>query len=663
MRFGDRSPIVAIRFIGVVLLGLGAACAAIGPAESYTIYWFQEGGRFHYEGFGVGSLMFANIVVQIAGYYTIAALCLPLGYGHVRLRWWTRPIMMTLLIDWLVIGLPLSLVALSMLVTSKGVTLVSLPFVIVGFLLLYPVLPIVLLRFYRSPAAEQAFQAADASSKWLVKTPPILLVVSSLIVFIALALHLPLLFRGVFPLFGRIVAGLPGVLIVDFMVIASLVLLFGLVRRRRWAWWMAVAYLGLLTASITLTFLIVPPLDIVAQMRLPPLEAEAISGIPMRGYHLALFFGLIPAATLVVVVASRRHYEGDLGSPRLEGYILTGRDPGSSSVVGLLLAAAIGLGFASPAPARGQDTVPPPASQNPSPMVEHTREHGRISESELPGEVRSLDLGLRRPVRLFVPEGTDLERAKLLVHFHGAAFIPEYAVSEVDAPYVAATVHIAPGSSVYERAFEDPAAFDSLLAAVSRELSGLAGAPVTFEDVTLSAFSAGYGAIRALLRQPGHFERADAVLLLDGLHTGYEPPRVVLDQGGRLEAAKLEPFVRFARAAVAGEKRFLITHSEIFPGTFASTTETADYLLEQLGLQREAVLRWGPLGMQQLSQVLCRGFAVQGFAGNSAPDHIDHFHGMYSFLEVLDGLGFTESFNGASGPHCKRGTIRGFSKG
>ncbi len=321
---------------------------------------------------------------------------------------------------------------------------------------------------------------------------------------------------------------------------------------------------------------------------------------------------------------------------------------------GLLLAVGIGLEFVSPATGRGQDTVPPPASQNPSPMVEHTREHGRIPESELAGEVRSLDVGLRRAVRLFVPEGRAFERLRLLVHFHGAAFIPEYAVSEIDEPYVVATVYLAPGSSVYQRAFDDPAAFDALLAAVNRELTELAGAPVTFEHLMLSAFSAGYGAICALLRHPGHFERIDAVLLLDGLHTGYLPPRKVLHDGGRLDASKLEPFVRFARAAVAGEKRFLITHSEIFPGTFASTTETADYLLGELGLPREAVLEWGPLGMQQLGHVLCRGFEVQGFAGNSAPDHIDHFHGMYYFLEVLENLDSTESGNEATDLRCER---------
>jgi vacuolar-type H+-ATPase subunit H len=54
---------------------------------------------------------------------------------------------------------------------------------------------------------------------------------------------------------------------------------------------------------------------------------------------------------------------------------------------------------------------------------------------------------------------------------------------------------------------------------------------------------------------------------------------------------------------VAGRKQMIVTHSEIFPGTFASTTETADWLLHALGLRRTPVLRWGPRGMQQLSEV------------------------------------------------------------
>jgi hypothetical protein len=97
--------------------------------------------------------------------------------------------------------------------------------------------------------------------------------------------------------------------------------------------------------------------------------------------------------------------------------------------------------------------------------------------------------------------------------------------------------------------------------------------------------------------------------------------------------------VRFARDAAAGKKQFIVVHSEIFPGTFASTTETADYLLEQLGLKRQAVLRWRPLQTQQLSETVQGKFRVAGYAGNSAPDHVDLLHALPDFLKWVDGYG------------------------
>ena len=96
-------------------------------------------------------------------------------------------------------------------------------------------------------------------------------------------------------------------------------------------------------------------------------------------------------------------------------------------------------------------------------------------------------------------------------------------------------------------------------------------------------------------------------------------------------------FLKLARDASeeGGQKSFLVTHSEVFPGTFASTTEVTDCILQDMGLQRRPVLRWGPGGMQQLSVAGRNGFRVLGFAGNSAPDHIDHMHGMERFLREL----------------------------
>jgi hypothetical protein len=285
--------------------------------------------------------------------------------------------------------------------------------------------------------------------------------------------------------------------------------------------------------------------------------------------------------------------------------------------------------------ASGQAPVPP-AAQNPSPMVEHTRAHERIEPRDLAGIKRSFNGPLDKPVDVFVPAAAQQSTAlDLVIHFHGGAFIPEYAVSTLGGSYAVAVVNLAPGSGVYDRTFRDPAAYDSLLANVRREIAVGVGHAVSFRTVTLVGFSAGHGAVRAILRDSSHFAQVDAVLLLDGLHTSYVPEGTVLEKGGVLDSTNLVAFERFARDAMRGRKRFLITHSEIFPGTFASTTETTDYLIEHLALTRTPVLRWGPRGLQQLSEVKQGRFEIMGFAGNAAPDHIDQFQAMPEMLARL----------------------------
>ena len=280
-----------------------------------------------------------------------------------------------------------------------------------------------------------------------------------------------------------------------------------------------------------------------------------------------------------------------------------------------------------------QAPVPPVSMQNPSPMVEATRAHERLEVKELGGIRRSFAGPAGRPVELLVPDDARTRDASdLVVHFHGAAWLPERAVAALDGHMVTAVVNLGAGSGTYHRAFADPSVYDSLLSGVTREVSAVSGRAWRIARVTLVGFSAGHGAVRAILREPRHFASVDAVLLLDGMHTSYVPEGAVLATGGTLDTTNLTAFVNFARAAMRGEKRFLVTHSEIFPGTFASTTETADWILRALGLRRRAVLRWGPRGMQQLSEVRARRFALIGFAGNSGPDHIDHLHAMPEFL-------------------------------
>jgi hypothetical protein len=293
--------------------------------------------------------------------------------------------------------------------------------------------------------------------------------------------------------------------------------------------------------------------------------------------------------------------------------------------------------FAFTAAAAGAQT-PAPAPQHPSPMQERTRRHERLEQTRGAdlGVNLTLDSLLPRTVEILIPQrALTADSAPLLIHFMGATWLPKRAAAQFARPVVVAAVYLGAGSAVYSRPFADDTLLygrlvDSILARVAQVTS----AP-RITGIYLSGFSAGYGAIREIVRRPHHLPRVDGALLLDGLHAGYVPERTPLADGGVIDTAALAPFAAFARLAVEGKKRFVVTHSEIFPGTFASTTECADWLLDALRLARTPVLEWGPLGMQQLSLTAAGRFALLGFAGNSGPDHIDHFHGLGTFLERL----------------------------
>lgn len=270
--------------------------------------------------------------------------------------------------------------------------------------------------------------------------------------------------------------------------------------------------------------------------------------------------------------------------------------------------------------ASAQAPAPPPAAQNPSPMVEHTRAHPRLEKQSLAGQREALELGT-----LFVAEKLrGRKQLPLLVFFHGGTWLPEVAAARHRA--AAILIQIGAGSGVYARAFADPSRFLALVQEAERK------AGVRFARITVGGWSAGCAAIREISKSPEAYARVANFLCIDGIHTGYVGGQPG-PQESQLELPNVEAYLPMMRDAVAGRKRVVITHSEIFPGTFASTTETADWLLAQLGVRRRPVLRWGPMGTQQLSEARQRGLLVVGFAGNSAPDHVDQLHSLPEYLK------------------------------
>jgi hypothetical protein len=270
-------------------------------------------------------------------------------------------------------------------------------------------------------------------------------------------------------------------------------------------------------------------------------------------------------------------------------------------------------------------------AQHPSPMSDTTRPHPRASEARPAGKRATLSIG-----ELFLPlQFGARAKAALVFHFHGVSWLVEQHVAEA-APHAAlVTVNLGAGSGRYAAPFADPGRFTALVDEAAVAAGTLTGRRPEWSSITLTSFSAGYGAVRAILSAPDAYARVGGVVLADSLHASYltdadsAAPRA---SDLPVDVRDLDVFVRFAADAAAGRKHMWITHSEVYPGTYASTTETANTLLAELHLRRRPVLEQGPLGMQQLSEAGRGRFRLAGFAGNSAPDHLDHLYALGAWL-------------------------------
>jgi hypothetical protein len=306
MDYKDRTRV--INLIGIPILLIGLLAIGLGPAELYCFYLFSEGGPFHYPGFGFGSFMFGNIAIQIVGYYVIAAVFIPLGYGHLKCRRWTRPLVIALLYAWLVVGAPLAGACFLILAGSKDL---GLPMAVLAAALLaasYLLVPGLLLRFYNSQDVRLTFKAKDHSPSWLEIKPTPVLVLAILQVFYLVVFHIPILFRGLFPAFGVWVYNLPGILLYDGVILVLALLAWSTLKQRSWSWWGSLVLFGLLTISTIVTLCTSSFADILSILSFPPTEMEFLAGVPLQGYHLAVPVGIPLLLTMVAIIRSRPYY-------------------------------------------------------------------------------------------------------------------------------------------------------------------------------------------------------------------------------------------------------------------------------------------------------------------------------------------------------------------
>lgn len=301
-----------------------------------------------------------------------------------------------------------------------------------------------------------------------------------------------------------------------------------------------------------------------------------------------------------------------------------------STLLAATLGTAIATGAATSVRSVAANLTPAPV-RLPPPPVSAPRQPAQTNASPAapPAAAKPLRIPLANSL-LVAPRGCDAlgPAFDVLIHFHGAYTTtePQLMNSGVDAVYL--IKNLGNGSGPYESAFAAPGALDAELAAIRARINRSCGGPTRdVARVALSGWSAGYGAIYRILARPAEAARVDAVLLADGMHVGFEPG------SRRVRGAAMTPFVDFARLAAHGDKLMAITHSAIVPPTYASTTQTARFIVDQLAAPAiDDPLREPRPGML-LDSSFGRGeLHVSGYAGNDKHAHCDH---LYAISKVL----------------------------
>lgn len=216
------------------------------------------------------------------------------------------------------------------------------------------------------------------------------------------------------------------------------------------------------------------------------------------------------------------------------------------------------------------------------PKEKKEAEEGERADSTLqhpPGHIR-----VGSGVLFIPPKFTSVDgEFDLVLHYHGNTQLVQASVADVGINALVHTTNLGLGSSPYEDYFSVPGAFDNVITKIEERVRALGLRDARVKRIALMSWSAGYGALYYILDQ-NRFdpERIDAVLMMDSLHAGYLGAHQV-------DPLKIAPFVAYAKEAAAGKKLFVITHSDIRPNGYASTTETTDAILAALGIERQKV--------------------------------------------------------------------------
>jgi len=310
--------LILLRIIGLFLILVGLVAAYYGPLEIYVFYLFSKGGRFHYDGFGVGSFWFATLVVQNIGYYVIAAICLPIGIGHLKFRRWALTLTQLYIWFWLGSGILLAANLISLIPQAFELelsqNLIHTRLIIIGVigligLILFPALAI---WFYNRVKVRSIFEKHDPNTYWTESYPLPLLALLLIFAIMILIMHIAIFFQAIFPLFGQIILGRQSVYLISFCILILGILTIGIIRLKIWAWWGSLVYLLTLSISSLITFSRNSFYEIILMMDLPSYEMDFLNKLViLNDFHLVGVVAVPLLVAICLLIYSKQYFRKD----------------------------------------------------------------------------------------------------------------------------------------------------------------------------------------------------------------------------------------------------------------------------------------------------------------------------------------------------------------
>lgn len=306
--YRDRSTGLVVFGILHILLGLLCVVVILGAVVASELASRQGGAALPPS--TIAYLIVVNAMVAVYGF-----AC---GIGSIRARRWARAIVLTVSWIWLVGGVVsmLSLIFVLpkmrvMVRPSQERTFMTLQIAI--SLVIYILIPLVFVLFYRLRDVALTCEARDPRPRWTDRVP---LRVLALVLVMACSavMLLGMLASPVFPLFGVIVTGAPAMLILIALAGLCAWLSIQLYRLRLSAWLtlLGLQILGGITALVTFSRMDVNRYYDQLGTATPQTRALHLEQI----FHDPLLWGLMIAGWIgyiAFVVSLRRYFTGGAG--------------------------------------------------------------------------------------------------------------------------------------------------------------------------------------------------------------------------------------------------------------------------------------------------------------------------------------------------------------